>query len=236
MTSPGVEIRPLFQITGDAEFNEVFFTDVRVPHSNLLGEVGDGWRVATTTLMNERVALGRQHRGARLRQHRRRSSRRVERAQGLASATPSGRSLRDRVTELWIEAEVIRLTTLRARASGRHGQPRPRGIGRASSPLAELNLRLWELPIELLGPEGMLHEPGYPLERVDGARRHGAHDLEVVPAVAGQHDRGRHLRDHAQHPRRAGPRPARRRRASTRTSPGARSHGEPSAGGGLSAG
>ncbi|NNE72653.1 MAG: acyl-CoA dehydrogenase, partial [Acidimicrobiales bacterium] len=58
MKAPGVEIRPLYQITGDAEFNEVFFTDVRIPHSDLLGEVGDGWRVATTTLMNERVALG----------------------------------------------------------------------------------------------------------------------------------------------------------------------------------
>jgi alkylation response protein AidB-like acyl-CoA dehydrogenase len=58
MSAPGVEIRPLFQITGDAEFNEVFFTDVRIPHDQILGEVGDGWRVATTTLMNERVALG----------------------------------------------------------------------------------------------------------------------------------------------------------------------------------
>jgi alkylation response protein AidB-like acyl-CoA dehydrogenase len=57
MSSPGVEIRPLRQITGSADFNEVFFTDVRVPDSNRIGEVGEGWRYARTTLMNERVAL-----------------------------------------------------------------------------------------------------------------------------------------------------------------------------------
>ena len=58
MHAPGVEVRPLRQITGDAEFNEVFFTDVRIPDEQRLDAVGAGWRVATTTLMNERVAIG----------------------------------------------------------------------------------------------------------------------------------------------------------------------------------
>ncbi|NND14221.1 MAG: acyl-CoA dehydrogenase, partial [Acidimicrobiia bacterium] len=58
MESPGVEIRPLRQITGEAEFNEVYFTDARIPDSMRVGEVGDGWRVAIATLMNERVAIG----------------------------------------------------------------------------------------------------------------------------------------------------------------------------------
>src|SRR5438309_10178870 len=58
MTQPGVEVRPLRQITGEAEFNEVYFTDARVPDAERLGDVGDGWRVSLTTLMNERVSIG----------------------------------------------------------------------------------------------------------------------------------------------------------------------------------
>ena len=58
MHQPGVEVRPLRQLTGQAEFNEVFLTDARVPDANRLGDVGAGWRVAQTTLMNERVSIG----------------------------------------------------------------------------------------------------------------------------------------------------------------------------------
>ncbi|MEC7203498.1 MAG: acyl-CoA dehydrogenase family protein, partial [Pseudomonadota bacterium] len=58
MKSPGVECRPIHQISGASNFNEVFFNDVRVPDSQRLGEVGDGWRVSLTTLMNERLAIG----------------------------------------------------------------------------------------------------------------------------------------------------------------------------------
>ena len=165
MQSPGVEIRPLFQITGDAEFNEVFFTDVRVPHANLLGEVGDGWRVATTTLMNERVALGgnTSERGS----GNIATLLKVWHEKGPQLGAVEHSVLRDRVTQLWTQAEVVRLTTLRARAKATTGNPGPEGsVGKMAS--AELNLRIWELAMELLGPEGMLHEPGYPLKRVEG--------------------------------------------------------------------
>ena len=58
MRSPGIEVRPLRQITGYAHFNEVFLTDVRIPAANVLGEVNNGWRVAQTTLANERAMIG----------------------------------------------------------------------------------------------------------------------------------------------------------------------------------
>ena len=58
MHAPGVEVRPLRQMTGEAEFNEVYFTDTRIPNAEILGSPGDGWRVSLTTLMNERVSIG----------------------------------------------------------------------------------------------------------------------------------------------------------------------------------
>ena len=58
MTSPGIEVRPIKQMSGAANFNEVYFTDVRIPDSQRLGAVGDGWKVSLTTLMNERFAVG----------------------------------------------------------------------------------------------------------------------------------------------------------------------------------
>jgi len=162
MHSPGVEIRPLYQITGNAEFNEVFFTDVRVPHSNLLGDVGDGWRVATTTLMNERVALGGSTAP--------RGSGNIsmlmklwEKKSPELDAT-SRQIMSDRVMQLWTEAEVGRLTTIRGRANSAMGNPGPEGsVGKLAS--AELNIRIWNCCMDLLGDEAMLHETGYPLSR-----------------------------------------------------------------------
>ena len=58
MKSPGIEVKPIKQITGGSSFNEVYFTDVVIPDSQRLGEIGDGWKVAITTLMNERLAVG----------------------------------------------------------------------------------------------------------------------------------------------------------------------------------
>jgi len=124
MTVGGVDVRPLRQITGEAEFNEVFLTDVRVPDANRLGAVGGGWKVATTTLNNERVAIG--------------SMLGVSRETGMIGkvteawrAEPQLRNpaMHDELMRLWVEAEVARLTGLRLRQRLTAGQPGPEGAG-----------------------------------------------------------------------------------------------------------
>jgi alkylation response protein AidB-like acyl-CoA dehydrogenase len=124
MTGPGIDIRPLRQITGEAEFNEVFLSDVRVPDANRLGPVGGGWKVATTTLNNERVAIG--------------SRPGVPREGGMigkvAEAWRNEPALRnpamhDELMRLWVESEVARLTGERLRQRLAAGQPGPEGAG-----------------------------------------------------------------------------------------------------------
>ncbi len=120
MTDPGVEVRPLRQITGEAEFNEVFLTDVRIPDAHRLGAVGDGWRVAKTTLMNERVAIGGD------------AAPREGGMVGVVARTwrerPELRTpeLHDRLLSLWVEAEVARLTGQRLRQQLAVGRARAR--------------------------------------------------------------------------------------------------------------
>src|SRR4051794_35585753 len=123
MTDPGVEVRPLRQITGEAEFNEVFLTGVRIPDAYRLGEVGEGWRVAQTTLMNERVAIG----GARAP----REGGMIGAAAAVWRARPELRThdLHQRLLTLWVEAEVARLTGERLRQQLTKGQPGPEGSG-----------------------------------------------------------------------------------------------------------
>ncbi|MET7333737.1 acyl-CoA dehydrogenase family protein [Nonomuraea sp. NPDC005650] len=141
MHAPGVEVRPLRQITGEAEFNEVFLTGVRLPDDLRLGEVGDGWRVAQTTLMNERVAIG----GAP-----------VRRGGGMVGvvvdswrAHPELRSheLHQRLLSLWVESEVTRLSGVRLREQLAAGQPGPEGSGMKLS-FAKLNQALSGFEVE----------------------------------------------------------------------------------------
>jgi alkylation response protein AidB-like acyl-CoA dehydrogenase len=162
MQAPGVDVRPLYQMTGEAEFNEVFLTDVRVPDTNRLGADGEGWRVALTTLMNERVALagGPAPRG---------SGPIAELVRVWAerrdALDPAARDAwRERVARLWQDAEVVRLTNYRAKLSAVGGNPGPEGSV-AKLAAAELNKRIQEAVIDLQGPAGMLHEPGYPKTR-----------------------------------------------------------------------
>ncbi len=153
MTAPGVEVRPLVQLTGDAEFNEVYFTDVRIPDANRLGEAGAGWEVAITTLMNERVALG----GV--------IPPRSGGAIGEALAAWRRRelddpALRDELVHWWVQAEVLRLTNIRAAQQRSQGTPGPEGsIGKLVS--AELNQSVWSFTMNLMGMEGTLYPEGY---------------------------------------------------------------------------
>ena len=167
MESPGVDVRPLYQITGEAEFNEVFFNDVRIPAENMLGKEGQGWRVAITTLMNERVAIG----GAGSKKKGGGAIAKLvdlwkERDPASGSAAQNA-ILRDRVTGAWIEQELLRLTTERAAAAAKAGNPGPEG---SVSKLfqAESAKRMWELAIDVLGAKGLAFEEGYELRQAAG--------------------------------------------------------------------
>ncbi|MFF4126245.1 acyl-CoA dehydrogenase family protein [Microbispora rosea] len=149
MHAPGVEVRPLRQITGEAEFNEVFLTGVRLPDALRLGEVGDGWRVAQTTLMNERVAIG----GT--------PSRRT--MMGVVAETWRSRpelrthDLHQRLLALWVESEVMRLTAVRLREQLAAGHPGPEGSGMKLA-FARLHQQLSGIEVEMLREDGLAYD------------------------------------------------------------------------------
>ncbi len=164
MKAPGVDVRPLFQITGEAEFNEVFFTDVRMPDSARIGDEGEGWGVAVTTLMNERVSIGGAvtRRGGGLVGE----AMRIWKERWQGDVSPHALALRDRLMSSYIRGEVYSMTNLRAAQTRRAGTPGPEGSV-AKLAMAEENKRVTELCIDLLGAEGMLFPAGYPMVRPD---------------------------------------------------------------------
>ena len=151
MQAPGVEVRPLRQMTGEAEFNEVYFTDVRISQSEMLGSPGDGWRVSLTTLMNERVSIG----GSMPQ----RGSGSIASAVHAWEALPADQrdsATRDELMKLWIRAEVLRLTNIRANATRKMGTPGPEGsIGKMAG--ADLNKETYAFAVNLQGANGMLY-------------------------------------------------------------------------------
>ena len=155
MHAPGVEVRPLRQITGEAEFNEVYLTDVRIPDADRIGDVGDGWRVSMTTLMNERTSIGGGGGGG----PRPAGSGPIAEAvriwkDELADHERSP-AMRDRLMELWIDAEVLRLTNIRASQNRKIGNPGPESsISKLS--IALVNKDIYEFCVNLLGPRGLI--------------------------------------------------------------------------------
>jgi alkylation response protein AidB-like acyl-CoA dehydrogenase len=168
MHAPGVDVRALRQITGEAEFNEVYLTGVRVPDADRIGGLGDGWRVSLTTLMNERVTIG----GAVAR----RNSGPIGDALKVWREHPArhDRVRRDRLARLWIDAEVLRLTNARAAANRTAGTPGPEGSV-AKLAFAETNRRIYELCMDVLGADGLLY-PSYEMVRPDEASLTGGGD------------------------------------------------------------
>jgi alkylation response protein AidB-like acyl-CoA dehydrogenase len=152
MESPGVEVRPLVQITGDAEFNEIFFKDVKVPKSQVLGEPGEGWAVAMTTLLHERGTLGMalatraQITAAELAEHTRKLGR------------GSDPLVRQKVAQYTIEARALQLNGYRAlTAMKRNGIPGPEG-SILKLMWSELNQRMAETAVDVAGAAGQVGE------------------------------------------------------------------------------
>ena len=152
--SPGVEVRPIHQMSGGSNFNEVFFTDVRIPDSQRLGKVDDGWKVALFTLMNERLAVG----GAtgagpsdilKL----------ARELPGLEGALIEDTSFRQRLADWWVQSEGLRNTRMRAMTALSKGQtPGPENsIGKllAANQLQDLG----HSAMEAMGEYGIIDDP-----------------------------------------------------------------------------
>jgi alkylation response protein AidB-like acyl-CoA dehydrogenase len=152
MHAPGIEVRPLRQMTGHAHFNEVFLTDVRLPADAVVGDVGDGWNVGLTTLMNERVSLGGGGGAAGGKVDEITRLIELARRRGLAGNA----AVRQRIADAYIRRELIRFLGLRARtALSRGTRPGPEGsVAKLASGL--LAQDVGDLALELQGPAGML--------------------------------------------------------------------------------
>ena len=151
MQAPTVEVRPLRQMTGEAEFNEVYFTDTRIPEKEMLGSPGDGWRVSLTTLMNERVSIGGTipPKGSG-------TIATLTKAWAEAPEWRKDAANRDEVMKLWIRAELLRLTNIRANQNRKMGDPGPEGsIGKMAS--ANLNKDIFAMLMNVMGSDAMLY-------------------------------------------------------------------------------
>ncbi|MGH2757881.1 MAG: acyl-CoA dehydrogenase [Actinomycetota bacterium] len=159
MHSPGVEVRPLRQITGDPEFNEIFFNDVRVPKENLLGEVNQGWKVAMTTLLHERGTLGFAL-TARLEVMVRKLIELAKQTSVNGHTAAEDPLFRDRITQQWISLQGLRFTNYRALTGlMKTGVPGPEG-SIAKLHWSEANQDLTKLALEIIGPLAQLDEDG----------------------------------------------------------------------------
>lgn len=154
MKTSGVDVQPLRQITGEAEFNEVFLTDVHIPDENRIGDVGDGWRVSLTTLMNERNAIGAGSGGGPPKA----GSGPVSLLTSIWRETPEHSRdsvTKDRMMRLYVRSEAQRLTNIRAGQNRRKGNPGPE-MSIAKLAFAELNQDLLTAAVDMMGMAGQV--------------------------------------------------------------------------------
>ena len=157
MHAPGVEVRPLRQITGDPEFNEIFFSDVRIPRKNVLGEMNDGWKVAMTTLLHERGTLGFAL-TARLEVLTRKLIELAKEQRSNGHRAADDPIFRDRIARQWVELQALKFTNYRALTQlVKKGVPGPEGSV-AKLHWSESNQRLSKLALEILGTRAQLDE------------------------------------------------------------------------------
>lgn len=155
MHSPGVEVRPLLQMTGESEFTEIFFHDVRVPLENALGAIGDGWNVAIGTLMHERATLGASVQVA----YRRQLDRLLELSHTIkrnGSSAADDPIIRQKLAQCHAELEIMRLNQMRSISRISQG-----GVPGAEGSIqkifwSEFNQRFQQVAMEMLGPRGQL--------------------------------------------------------------------------------
>ena len=187
MEQAAVQVRPLRQITGESEFNELFIEDARIPDENVIGGVGNGWKVALTTLMNERAGL------AFFLQVRLRRLLDDLIDEAAARGLLDDDVVADKLGALHVKAEILRLTAYRGlTAIEKYGQPGPGGLADE---------------VDVVGDQPAARAGrGRPARRRRARRRH-ALGLRAA-ARARQHDRGRHDRDPQEHRRRARARPS----------------------------
>ncbi|NBU39085.1 MAG: acyl-CoA dehydrogenase, partial [Actinobacteria bacterium] len=138
--------------TGEAEFNEVYMTDARVPDAHRVGDVGEGWRVALTTLMNERTAIGGGGGG----NAKRRGP--IDDAIRVWQDTPADQrnaAHKDTLMQLFCKSEALRLTNMKGAQAAKAGNPGPEG-SIAKLMLAEFNKKVSEFTLELMGADAMV--------------------------------------------------------------------------------
>jgi alkylation response protein AidB-like acyl-CoA dehydrogenase len=155
MKLPGVEVRPLRQITGEAEFNEVYMTDVRVPDDCRIGAEGEGWRASLTTLMNERSAIGGGSASGGGKPRRGGAANDAVAVWERLDETEQTDARKDRLMQLWVQGEVGRLTNMRAAQNARAGNPGPE-MSVAKLEFANFNKELYDFCIDLMGMNGQI--------------------------------------------------------------------------------